>query len=324
MSSTERPSPLTATPSATVARRSVDWAVLGVLAVIIIAALMVYPEFDTSRNIVNILRQNVPLALVAMAMTLVLIGGQFDLSVGATYGASGVLFAGMLESSSFATALLLALLFGTAVGGVNALLVAGLKLPSFMCTFASAMAILGCGLLYSDTQIPITDKTARALAQPEIFGLPADVLFTGALGCLLGLALSRTVWGRALYAVGGNREAARLSGLRVTATTASTFVIAGGVSALAGIISVTRTGSAFATMGSGIPLAAIAVVVVGGTSIWGGRGAIWRTVVGVLILAVLGNVFNGLSAPTSTIQIVTGLAVVLAIGLQKRPTGERI
>ena len=92
---------------------------------------------------------------------------------------------------------------------------------------------------------------------------------------------------------------------------------------MAGMITVTRTGSGFATMGADIPLAAITVVVVGGTSIWGGRGAIWRTIVGVLIIAVLGNVLSGLSAPTSTQQLVSGVAVVMAIAFQKRRTGER-
>lgn len=295
-----------------------DGAAVGLLLVIVVAAALVYPAFDTRTNIENLLRQSVPLGLVAVGMTLVLIVGEFDVSVGAISGGAGVLFAGLAVHLPMGLALLGAIGAGVTAGLFNAFLVTVLGLPSFMATFGSSLIFLGAGLTYSGAAINVTSSSVLAFGHPQLAGLPADVIATAGVFVVVGFLLAKTRYGRALYAVGGNQEAARLAGLRVGLAKASTFVLVGATSALAGVVTVSQSASGNATDGAGLALSAIATVVIGGTSIWGGRGAVWRTAVGVLILAVLGNVFDGLSLPSASQLVVSGLAVVAAISFQRR------
>jgi ribose transport system permease protein len=174
----------------------------------------------------------------------------------------------------------------------------------------------GIAFLYSDSQpFIVTDPAFTALGRASWLGLPIAVWVLAGVLTAGGLVLSRTVYGRSLYVVGGNDEAARLAGLRVGALRASTYVIVAACAALAGMIIASRLSVGQADIGRTVALDAIAVVVIGGTSLFGGEGAMWRTAVGLLILAVLTNLFDSLAVDTNVQSIVKGAIVVAAVSL---------
>jgi ribose transport system permease protein len=148
---------------------------------------------------------------------------------------------------------------------------------------------------------------------PSLFGLTAGSVLMIVVMIVLGLILWRTTFGRRIYAVGGNQEAARLSGIRTGSVHVAVYAISGVCSALAGMVLASRAGSAQPAMALGIELSAIAAVVIGGTSILGGQGAIWRAFIGVMILTVIGNGFNLLHWDTTYQQVVTGMLILLAV-----------
>ena len=299
-----------------------DFGVLYALVGVVIIALIVYPAFSTPRNLENILSQSAPLMIVGIAVTVVLISGNFDFSVGATFGIAGLVFAKVVVSADFPIALLAAVGIGALFGLINGLLVAFLRLSSFLATFATGLGFLGLGFVYETTRVPIFADTAKVLGNSDVLGAPTELVAVVVLAVLVTLALSKTAWGRSIYAAGGNFEAARLAGLRVRVVIGSTYVVSGVLCSVAGVLAASRMATGAADVGAEMPLNAIAIAVIGGTSIWGGRGAVWRTLVGALVLAVLGNVFNALGAPTSTKEVVSGMAILAAVAIQKRPSGR--
>ena len=299
-----------------------DFGVLYALVGVVIIALVVYPAFSTPRNLENILSQSSPLMIVGIAVTIVLISGNFDFSVGAIFGIGGLVFAKVVATEDYLIAVLAAVGIGALFGLINALLVAILRLSSFLATFATGLGFLGLGFVYETTRVPIFADTAKVLGNSDVLGAPTELVIVLVLAVLITLALSKTAWGRSIYAAGGNFEAARLAGLRVRMVVGSTYVVSGVLCAVAGVLAASRMATGAADVGAEMPLNAIAIAVIGGTSIWGGRGAVWRTLVGALVLAVLGNVFNALGAPTSTKEVVSGMAILAAVAIQKRPAGR--
>lgn len=287
-----------------------------VLLGLIIVAVLLYPGFLAPANLRDILNQNAPVGIIAVAMTFVLIGGGFDLSVGATFALTGTVFAGVTISSGVVVGLFAALAAGLLAGAVNGGLVAGLNVNPFVATLGSASVISGLAFIYSKSApFIVEDIGFQYLGASALAGIPIPILLL--LGTFLvgSFVLWRTTYGRNLFAVGGNREAARLSGIPDRGLIASTYVLTGVCAALAGMISASRLGVGQADVGASVALDAIAVVVVGGTSLLGGEGAVWRTAVGLLILATLTNVFFSLNVNQNWQLIAKGTIVVGAVAL---------
>lgn len=273
--------------------------------------------FFSHGNLVNLLDQWSTIGIVACAGTFVLIARMFDLSVGATYALAGVVSASIaVQTGSTPLAFAAGLLAGVVVGLVNGVAVAIFNINPFIATLATSLMVTGIAIYLSGgVLISVTDPSYSALGRGSFLTLtiPGVVLIVTFL--VSGFVLSRTLYGRRIYAVGGSPEAARLSGIRVNAVHISVFMISGFAAALAGVIASSRVSSGQADVGASLPLIVIAAVVVGGTSIFGGEGAMWRTAFGLLLYAMIGNGFTLLNINSQIQQVVQGLVLLIAVGL---------
>jgi ribose transport system permease protein len=273
------------------------------------------PVFLSKANLLNILDQNAALGIVACAGTLVIIAGGFDLSVGATFALSSVVAAKVAGSTSVEIGMLLGCLTGLGVGLVNGLLVTVGRINSFIGTLATSIALRGLALvLTGGVLIRVADPSFTHLGQDSFLGIKLTVYFLAVAMLVFAVLLNRTVFGRKVFATGGNEEAARLSGVRVGGVRIMTFALSGLAAGLAGVLEASRVATGQADAGTGLELAAIAAIVLGGTSILGGEGAVWRTILGVLLLAMIGNGFNLLNVDPMYQQIVQGAIILLAVG----------
>ena len=274
--------------------------------------------FLTKVNLLEILDQQSSTLIVAAAGTLVLVAGGIDLSVGAIYTLAAVTAAhfGLVTNAWLAMALGIAV--GALVGLCNGLIVTILRINSLITTLATSFVVSGvAALVTSGNLIVLFNKPAFGqLAQTVFLGVKTSVwvMLIPVIG--LGLLLARTTAGRYMYAVGGNSEAARLAGVRVDATRVLTFLLSGTAAGLAGVIDTSRVLSASAsTQGTSLAFTVLAGVVVGGTSILGGDGAVWRTVVGILFIALIGNGYILLGLDALYEQITLGLLLIGAVSL---------
>ncbi|WP_286885066.1 ABC transporter permease subunit [Aneurinibacillus sp. UBA3580] len=293
---------------------------IGLVVISIILAVM-SPDFLTLNNILNVLRQVSINALIAFGMTFVILTGGIDLSVGAILALAGALTAGLMASGMDAVlATLVGLLAGTIMGMVNGLLVAKGKVAPFIATLATMTIFRGLTLVYTEGR-PITGFDSdmfTMLGAGYLFVIPVPVLWM--LGCfaVLYFILKKTAFGRRVYAIGGNEEAAILSGIKVDRVKVYIYALTGFLSALAGIILTSRLNSAQANAGMGYELDAIAAVVLGGTSLSGGRGWIFGTLVGAMIIGVLNNGLNLLEVSSFYQQVVKGSVILLAVLLDRK------
>ncbi|MCP1355020.1 ABC transporter permease subunit [Aneurinibacillus migulanus] len=293
---------------------------IGLLVITIILAVM-SPNFLTLNNILNVLRQVSINALIAFGMTFVILTGGIDLSVGAILALSGALTAGLMTNGMDPIlAILVGLLAGAVMGMVNGLLVAKGKVAPFIATLATMTIFRGLTLVYTEGR-PITGFDSdmfTMLGAGYLFIIPVPVIWT--LGCfaVLYFILKKTAFGRRVYAIGGNEEAAILSGIKVSRVKIYIYALTGFLSALAGIILTSRLNSAQANAGMGYELDAIAAVVLGGTSLSGGRGWIFGTLIGAMIIGVLNNGLNLLEVSSFYQQVVKGSVILLAVLLDRK------
>jgi ribose transport system permease protein len=250
------------------------------------------PKFFTTINITNIMVNAVPLALAAAGLTLVIIAGDLDLSVGSTIALVSTAAATLMAQYSvpWPLALILGLLVGAAVGAFNGLVSTRLNVPSFICTLAMMSTVRGLALVISDGRavaglpVPVTDLAAtRFLAIPLVLWVPIIVIPA------LGLLLSRTSVGLNIYAIGGNREAARIAGVPIRRTRLIVLTLSGLMAGFGGIVSTARLGVGSPIVAEDLILDAIAAVVIGGTSLFGGVGRMGGTVLGVVLIATIRN-----------------------------------
>jgi ribose transport system permease protein len=302
-------------------RRFADWLFVSnpmILALILlmIVSNVLYPGFFEPQNLRNLAIQNAAIALVALGMTLVMITGGFDLSVGATFALGAVVFGILADTMPLPIAGLIALLAGGACGLVNALVITKLGVNPFVATLGLGSVFSGIAywVAKSSSIIPM-NLNFDWLARTQWFGIAAGAAMVAITYVVIGVALSRTPYGRSIYAVGGNFEAARLAGLRVDLVRGSTYVIVAICAAGAGILTASRSGVAQADLGGSVPLAAIAIVVIGGTSLLGGEGSVAKTVLGLAIMATITNLFNRMAAPLYVQLIAQGLIIVAAVAL---------
>ena len=274
------------------------------------------PVFFTRVNLLNVVDQSAAVGLIACGGTLVIIAGGFDLSVGGIYAISGVVAAEAVPLVGPWPAIVLGALAGAGFGLCNGLLTTVGRINPIITTLATALMIRGLAVAITGGFLVRVDDPAYAILGTNGFG---GVRYTTYLfiAFAIGTAvlLSRTTLGRAIYASGGNAEAARLSGIRVGVVRATTFVVSGLGAGLAGVMISSRVATGQADTGVGIELTAIAAVVIGGTSILGGEGAIWRSVLGVLLLTLIGNGFNLLNVNPTYQQIFQGAIILGAVAI---------
>ena len=290
---------------------------LGSLIVLIVLLSILSPSFLTVNNLFNVFQQITVLAIIALGATMVIISGGIDLSVGSVAALSGMI-AGVTFSQvglPMAVALLLALLAGAAAGGANGLLIVYGKVPPFVATLATLSIARGLTLVLSNGQ-PISGfpDWFRALTSFDIGDIvPAVVILVLVLYALGAWYLKFRPSGREIYAVGGNEEVARLSGINVGWVKLRIYMVAGALAGLGGLVLTSRLNSAQPTAGAGLELDVIAAVVIGGTSLSGGVGTVIGTLIGALIIGVLRNGLNLLDVSAFWQQVVIGAVIAAAV-----------
>ncbi|MFF8817572.1 MULTISPECIES: ABC transporter permease [Leucobacter] len=296
---------------------AIEYAVLILLGAVIIALAILSPSFFTFGNIVNILNQNAPLVIIASAGTFVIVSGNFDLSTGAIYGVAGVVSAWLAVSTgNVVVALAAAPVVGLILGTFNGAVITKLRVHSFLATLASSMIFTTIAVLITGgSLITVTTPGFTALGRDRVGGVFVAVFVMIVIAGAFWLLLSRTVFGRHVYAVGGNAEAAELSGISVTRTRIFVFMLSGLAAGTAAAIGVSRIASGQPLAGAGLELSAIAAVILGGTSIYGGVGAVWRSIAGVFLIALIGNGFDLLDLNPQLKDMVTGFIILAAVGL---------
>ena len=300
-----------------------QFGMIAVLVALVILATIIYPRFLNPINLRNILSQSAPVGIVAAGMTFVMIAGGFDLSVGAIFALAAVTFAMLADGFGLWGAGLTALAIGLVCGFVNGFLVTRMNVNTFVATLGTGSVFGGLAYIVSRSAPHSPENyDFQELGVGSIFGIPYSILLLALSFVVGGVVLARTVYGRAIYAIGGNMEAALLSGIKVESWKAITYAISGVCSALAGMLLASRLGVGQADMGSDVALNSIAIVVIGGTSLLGGEGAMWRTAVGLLILATLTNVFDALAISTNYQLVTKGLIVIAAVALDAYARGR--
>jgi ribose/xylose/arabinose/galactoside ABC-type transport system permease subunit len=273
------------------------------------------PYFLTVSNLLNVAEQTSINAIVAVGMTFVILSGGIDLSVGSIVAFAGVVLGMSLRGNQpLAVALAVALAIGALSGLVNGALVSVGGLPPFIVTLGTMSIARGAALLVTEGR-PISGFAAsfRVLATGRAGFVPAPVVATAVVYAIAHLVLTRTTFGRYVYAIGGNEEATRLSGVAVRFHKTMIYVVSGVMSAVAAVILTARLNSAQPIAGMNYELDAIAATVIGGTSLMGGEGTLAGTLVGALIMGVLRNGLNLLGVSSFLQQIVIGGVIVVAV-----------
>lgn len=288
----------------------------GIFVVVVLVCVLgtfVSAEFLRKDNIDVIITQTVPLALVALGQTFVIFTGNIDLSVGSLLSLASVIVGETMGGSNarMVPVIVLALLFGAGVGTVNGLLVSTVRIPSFIVTLAMMLVLDGVNLVWTNAG-PASNLTAdfRLISEGHIGPLPSGVL-TLAVGVIVAYWIAaRTPLGRMFLAVGSNRRAAEISGVRIHRVVIAGFVLSGIFAAAAGVFFTAYVGESQSFVGKGMELSAIAAAVLGGTSLFGGRGSVVGSVGGALLLTIVYDllILAGLSPPYQ--QISTGVILI--------------
>ncbi|MDQ1074147.1 MULTISPECIES: ABC transporter permease [Microbacterium] len=286
-----------------------------VIAMLLIFA-MTQPVFFTAGNIANVLTAAAPLWVVSMGMTLVVITGGVDLSVGATAALTGIFLAKAVEAGlPAALALPASVVVGAVVGAVaNGLFIGWLRLSFFVVTIASMTTITGIVNLWSNSKsFYLTDPLFSQLSGGGLLGIPYPVCLMIVVFALFLYLERRTFFGRDVFAVGGSFSAARLSGIKTTRTIVLVYSVSGALAGVAGVLSSARVGAATPQVDPSLPLLAVAAVLLGGTSLLGGLGSVVGTALGVLFIALLQNGLSIAGIASFWQQVITGVILVAAV-----------
>lgn len=304
-------------PAVSVRRSLREYGIVWVTILAFVVLAVSTPAFMTAGNLRNMLDQQALLLIIAAFVTIQLIAGVFDVSASAVFILSALL---ALQVENVTSSTLLMVLAGVGAGLLaglfNGFVAARLKIVTFIATLATSFILFGLGYFISQGSIlRPSDPDVRAIAATRFFGVTAAAWIAVAIVILAGLLLRRTTYGRHVYAVGGNPEAARLSGVSVTRVQMIAFMLTGAAAGLAGTLNAARTLSAQASDDFSLVFAVFAAVIVGGTSIVGGSGAVWRSVVGVMFIALLGNGFNLHGVDPIYQRIIQGVVILVAVAL---------
>lgn len=289
------------------------------LLLLILVASLVSDRFLTVPNLLNILRQVAIVGILAMGQTFVILTAGIDLSVGAILGLSVVLFASLLEGHGLAVAIPLGLCAGIAVGLVNGIGVAYARIPAFIMTLGMLSFARGLAFIHTGgTPIPILNENYYYVGNGYVLGMPIPALIFIATLVVSAIVLRLTPFGRCVYAIGSNEDAARLSGVPVRRYKMLVFVVCGFMAALAGMVFSSQLSVGTPIAGQGYELDAIAAVVVGGTSLFGGKGSVFGTFVGTLIIGILANILNLTGVDPFVQQLAKGALIVVAVYVMSR------
>ncbi|GGM02049.1 ABC transporter permease [Nakamurella endophytica] len=313
----DSPTPGAGTASLRRGIRIRDYGIVIALLAIVVALSVSTDTFLTTSNLVNLLDQCSVVGLLAAGATICIISGVFDLTASASLAVSAIVGVQVVRIAGVAVGFGAAVVAGALLGFLTGSIVVRSGVNSFIATLATSIIYRGLAVVVTAGAIayPLADQADDfgTLTWPSLFGLTSATVVFLVVVIALGFLVSSTTFGRRVYAVGGNIEAARLSGIRVGQVQIAAYVVSGICSALAGLILASRAGSAQSSMATGMELSAIAAAVIGGTSILGGEGAIWRGVVGALLLTLIGNGFNLLGWDTTYQQVVQGCLILLAV-----------
>lgn len=292
------------------------------LIVLIIFVSILSPSFLSLTNLMNLMRQVSTNALIAFGMTFVIITGGIDLSVGSTLALSSAIMAGMIVNGiDPLIAMTVSLIAGFILGAVNGLLITKGKLVPFIATLATMTIYRGATLVLTDGK-PITglDETFifQFMGRGYFFGIPFPIVITFVVFALLFVLLHKMSFGRKTFAIGGNEKASFIAGVKSNKIKIFVYSISGVLASLAGIILTSRLNSAQPTAGESYEMDAIASVVLGGTSMSGGKGRIFGTLIGALIIGTLNNGLNLLGVSTFYQQIVKGIVIIIAVLIDRR------
>ncbi len=297
-----------------------------ILAVTMIISAVISPAFLSASNIMNVIRQNVTIGIVACGAQLVLLCGEVDLSPGSVAAFAGC-FAAMVQTASgnMILALLTGLVIGAALGFVNGMIITKCGIPSFIMTLATQQAARGAILMITKAR-PISKLgNFTWFGQGRVGPVPAPIIIWIVILILVGFMLNKMRFGRHIYAVGGNKTAAKASGIKVNAVVTRCFTIAGLLSGLGGVVLMGRVNSGQPTGGEQLEFDAITAVIIGGTSMNGGIGNIHGTIAGALFVGFLINIMTLLNVSAYFQQIVKGVIIALAviIDVKVRNNGKR-
>ncbi len=294
-----------------------------VLAMIIVFGIL-NPNFLKITNIINISRQISVFSLIAIGQAIVLISGGFDLSVGAIVGLSACMIAALIGPYSVFLAILITLTIGFGVGAINGLLVSKGKMNPFLATLAMMTIIRGMVLLWTKGAPIFTEMpdSFTFFGRGYIGGIPVQVIFVAIIALVFHLIISRNLFGRYIYAIGGNEEASRISGIKVDNIRIYTFGITGLLSSIGGILLTARLNSGQPMAGQGYELESIAMAVIGGISLSGGEGSILGCIIGVLFMGVLKNGLNLLNVSSFLQEVITGLIIIATVIWREKSGGD--
>jgi ribose transport system permease protein len=295
-----------------------SWRTAGILIpfiVLFVVLSVASGPFLTRGNLLNILDQQSATLIMAAAGTLVLVGGGIDLSVGANYALSGVVSGEVVLHHGVVLAVVAGLAAGLLVGIINGIITTFFRVNALIATLAMSFIVSGVAArVTKGNLLVLTGKPGFGdIARTSVAGVTMSIWIALVTVLILLVVLSRTTTGRYLYAAGGNAEAASLAGVRVNGVRIAAFAASGLAAAVAGIVDVSRVLSAQSSSGDTLAFTVLAGIVVGGTSIMGGEGAVWRTVIGVLFIALVGNGFDLLGANPLYEQITLGVILLLAV-----------
>ena len=298
----------------------IEYNTVFIFVLMLLVSALASDAFFTSSNFFNLVRQVAPIGIISMGMLLVIITGGIDLSVGSVVAMVGVLCAFFTRVMPLPVAIIASLACGIMVGCVSGYLVAYHRMAPFIATLALMSIVRGLAFIFSKGAPIIVDESATALLKfgsGNLIGVsnPAWIMFL--VFAITAILLRHNAFGRIVMAIGSNEEAVRLSGIKVAVYKLIVYAIAGGMSAVAGIILTARTSVGAPVTGIAMELDVIAAVVIGGASLMGGKGSAINTLLGVLILGMIGNIMNLMNIPAYSQQVFKGLIIILAVLLQR-------
>ncbi len=289
--------------------------ILFIFLLLCILLSLITPGFLSWANILNVLRQSSIIGIMAIGTTFVIIGGGFDISVGSTLVLTAAMCVGLQYYMHWGLAIILVLIIGSIIGFFNGFLAAKVHIPAIIATLGTMTIIRGLAYLYTGGYPLYVEAPEFAYIGTGYLGpIPFPVILLIIMVALWQFVLERTRFGRYTCALGGNKEAARLSGVKVDYYHILTFVVGGLMAAMSGVVYASRLLSVTPLAGQGYELDAIASTVIGGTSVSGGEGSVVRTLVGVLLLTIIANVFNLMGIHIYVQYVVKGAIILSAVG----------
>ena len=296
-----------------------DMAILGIFAILVVGLTILKPVFLTPDNLINVIRQVSITAIIGIGMTFVLISGEIDLSVGSIAALSGIIVTMSLKDGlPMAAAIVMAMGAGALCGLANGSIHVYARIPSFIVTMGMLNIARGLVLVITNSY-PVTGlpDSFKVIGRGYVGFLPVPVIIMLICYVLGYVVLKYIKFGRSIFAIGGNIEAARLSGISVNRDKILIYVLCGVTAAIGGIVLASRMFSGQPSAGDGLELNAIAACVIGGTSTTGGKGRIWGTFLGALIMGIITNGMNLLNISTNWQLIVQGAIIIIAVGLDR-------